>query len=419
MQLWEWGSIVTLRTLACGVVAAAAFFLAALPAQAEKRVALVIGNSEYAATTQLASPEYDARSIAKMLTDLGFDVGEPQLNLGFKQLNRALSELNRKAADADIAVVYFAGHGVTVDGTNWLIPVDASLESDYDLEAETVPIERVVRATEPARSLRLIILDACRNNPFQQPWMSVFHNVGSRGLAQIEDPPGGITLIAYAARPGTSAISGEAGGNSPYAKALLKHLPAAGVDVERALSRVRDDVLAATNNRQEPSKYGSLGGRQVMLKPGMASEQRRFLTSTAQGKLSEGKVELAELLAREALPKDSDAPDRSLSEPALRVLVNALSEDRLQAVWTAGPLGVATFSPDGERVVTTSGETAARLLDARTGASLAVLEGHEGRVTSAAFSPDGQRVVTASLDGTARLLDARTGESLAVQVGHK
>jgi hypothetical protein len=259
LGMWgrESGLIVTARRLAHLFVVAAALFFATLPAQAEKRVALVIGNSNYA-ESPLASPEYDARSIAKMLADLGFDVGEPQFNLDFKRLNRALSELNRKAADADIAVVYFAGHGVRVDGTNWLIPVDASLESEYVLEAEAVSVERVVRATEPARTLRLIILDACRNNPFQRPWMSMFHNVGSSGLAPIEDPPGS-TLVAYAARPGTSAMSGEAGGNSPYVQAILKHLPEAGVDVERALSRVRDDVLAATFNRQEPSKYGSLG----------------------------------------------------------------------------------------------------------------------------------------------------------------
>jgi hypothetical protein len=430
--------IATARRLAHLFIAAAALFFAALPAQAEKRVALVIGNSNYA-ESPLASPEYDARSIAKMLADLGFDVGEPQLNLGFKRLNRALSELNRKAADADIAVVYFAGHGVRVDGTNWLIPVDASLESEYDLEAEAVSVERVVRATEPARSLRLIILDACRNNPFQQPWMSMFHNVGSSGLAPIEDPPGS-TLVAYAARPGTSAMSGEAGGNSPYVKALLKYLPEVGIDIERALGRVRNDVLAATFDRQEPSKYGSLRGRQVMLKPGITPEQRGLLTSTAQGKLREGNVELAELLARQALPKDSDAPDHALSESALRVLVNALSADRLRALWVTGAGGVAfspdvsadrlwalwatgaggvAFSPDGQRVVTASWDNTARLWDARTGISLAVLEGHKRSVVSAAFSPDGQRVVTASGDSIARLWDARTGASLAVLKGHK
>ena len=122
-----------------------------------------------------------------------------------------------------------------------------------------------MRALREARSLRLVILDACRNDPYQRPWRSASRSVGSRGLAQIAEPPAN-TLVSYAARAGTVAMDGKPGENSPYTKALLKYLPEEGVDVELALRRVRDDVLAATGG-QEPFKYGSLGARQVMLKP--------------------------------------------------------------------------------------------------------------------------------------------------------
>jgi uncharacterized caspase-like protein len=246
--------IAMLRALA-HLVIATAFFVSTFPAKAEKRVALVIGNSSYAGLPQLANPEHDAQAIAKMFADLGFEVGEAQLNLGFTQLNRALSNLYRKAADAEIAVVYFAGHGIELDGVNWLVPVDARLESDFDIEAEAVSLSRVVRAIQPAHSLRLIILDACRNDPYQRPWRSAYRNLGSRGfapiggLAPVPEPPAN-TLVAYAARAGTVAMDGKPGENSPYTKALLKHLPEEDVDVELALRRVRDDVIAETGGEE-------------------------------------------------------------------------------------------------------------------------------------------------------------------------
>lgn len=287
-------------------------------AMAEKRVALVIGNSSYVGLPRLANPESDARAMAKMLAGVGFDVGEVRLDLGVGELQRALSELNRKAADADIAVVYFAGHGIEVDRTNWLIPVDAKLQSSFDVEAEAASLDRLIRAVAPARSLRLVILDACRNDPFRRTWRTASRDVGARGLAQIEEPPAN-TLVAYAARAGTLAKDGAARENSPYAKALLKYLPEPGLDIRLALGRVRDEVLEMTGQQQEPFLYGSLGGRQVVLKPGVIEDQSRkegllnqsrFLTGAAQAKLREGKFELATLLAREALqgPRKARSP---------------------------------------------------------------------------------------------------------------
>jgi uncharacterized caspase-like protein len=178
-----------------------------------------------------------------------------------------LREFSDRSQDADIAIVYYAGHGLEVDGQNYLIPVDARLERDTDVFDEAFSLDRVMVAVEPARQLRLIILDACRDNPFAK---SMKRTVATRavglGLAKIE-PSGPNTLIAYSARAGSTAQDG-AGRNSPFTIALAKHLTTPGLDVRKAFGFVRDDVLKATANRQEPFVYGSLGGDDLALVPG-------------------------------------------------------------------------------------------------------------------------------------------------------
>src|SRR5467141_3382440 len=133
---------------------------------AEKRVALVIGNSAYQKVAKLPNPANDAASVAAMFKAAGFDSVESKLNVPAADLRRTLREFAAKARDADIAVVYYAGHGIELDGTNYLIPIDATLETDGDVLDETIPLDRVLFAVEPARQLRLVILDACRDNPF-------------------------------------------------------------------------------------------------------------------------------------------------------------------------------------------------------------------------------------------------------------
>jgi hypothetical protein len=247
-------------------LALVALFVVLMPvaAHADKRIALIIGNSAYQKAPKLQNPSRDAGAMGALFRVMAFDVVEAQHDLGVAQLRRVLREFAERAQDADIAVVYYAGHGIEVNGINYLVPVDAALERDTDTEDEAVSLDRVLRAIEGARRLRLVILDACRDNPFTR---TMRRSAGTRsigrGLAKIEDLPPD-TLVAYAARGGSFAEDG-AGDNSPYTTALVHHLALPNLDLRLALGRVRDEVLATTARRQEPFVYGSLGGAEIAL----------------------------------------------------------------------------------------------------------------------------------------------------------
>jgi uncharacterized caspase-like protein len=250
----------------CGFFLAAALLLACQPAWAAKRVALVLGNSAYQNVARLPNPVNDGVAIAATLKDAGFDVVDSRHDLMAAETRRALRDFADRARDADIAVVYYAGHGIEVDGTNYLIPVDARLERDTDVYDEAFSLDRVLLAIEPAKRLRLVILDACRDNPFAKIMKrTVASRAIGQGLAKVE-PASPNTLIAYAAKAGSTAADGDSR-NSPFTSALVKHITTPGLDVRKAFGFVRDDVLKNTSNRQEPYVYGSLGGDDVPLVP--------------------------------------------------------------------------------------------------------------------------------------------------------
>jgi caspase domain-containing protein/Sel1 repeat-containing protein len=236
-------------------------------AHAQKRVALVIGNAAYAKVGALPNPGRDAGAIESLFRAAGFDVVEAKRDLGVAQMRRTLSNFSDQARDADIAVVFYAGHGIEVNGANYLIPVDAALDRDIDVEDETVALERVTQVIEQAKRLKLVILDACRDNPFVRSMRRTLagRSIG-RGLAKV-DILTSDTLIAFAAKAGSTASDGQ-GLNSPYTTALINHLTTPGVDLRLTLGRVRDEVLKATANRQEPFVYGSLGGAEIALVSG-------------------------------------------------------------------------------------------------------------------------------------------------------
>jgi hypothetical protein len=249
-----------------GFFLAAALLLACQPAWAAKRVALVLGNSAYQNVARLPNPVNDGAAIAATLKDAGFDVVDSRHDLMAAETRRALRDFADRARDADIAVVYYAGHGIEVDGTNYLIPVDARLERDTDVYDEAFSLDRVLLAIEPAKRLRLVILDACRDNPFAKIMKrTVASRAIGQGLAKVE-PASPNTLIAYAAKAGSTAADGDSR-NSPFTSALVKHITTPGLDVRKAFGFVRDDVLKNTSNRQEPYVYGSLGGDDVALVP--------------------------------------------------------------------------------------------------------------------------------------------------------
>lgn len=226
---------------------------------AQKRVALLIGNSAYTTVSRLANPANDVEAMAAMLRGAGFETVLTGLDLDERGMRRALQSFEDAANGADVGLIFYSGHGIEMNGQNYLIPTDAKLGSDRAIDDEAVPLDRVLRSMEQVRRLRLVILDACRDNPFINAMTrtGAGRSIG-RGLARVE-PTSVDTLVAYAAKAGTVAADGD-GRNSPFTSALLKHLATPGLDIRLALGLVRDDVIAATKSRQEPFVYGSLGG---------------------------------------------------------------------------------------------------------------------------------------------------------------
>jgi uncharacterized caspase-like protein len=234
------------------------------PAHADRRVALVIGNSAYKSAPKLGNPVNDATLVGGMFKKAGFDSVDVRLDLSASEMRRMLREFAGRTRDAEMAVIYYAGHGIELDGNNYLIPTDATLETDGDVLDETIPVERALFAVEPAKQLRLIILDACRDNPFAKTMKRTLASRAiGRGLAKVE-PTSPNTMIAFAAKAGSTASDGDSR-NSPFATALVEHLPKPGLDLRKAFGFVRDDVLKATGYKQEPYVYGSLGGDDVPL----------------------------------------------------------------------------------------------------------------------------------------------------------
>jgi tetratricopeptide (TPR) repeat protein len=230
-----------------------------------RRVALVIGNANYRTVAKLPNPLNDARAVAAALRRAGFTEVIERHDLGIQDMQRALSAFEDSATGADWAVAYYAGHGIEVDGRNFLIPVDAQLKRASDIEDETLALDRVLTRLSVARKLQLVILDACRDNPFlprmAQAGGAATRTVGTRGLARIE-PAYPNLYVAYSAQDRQVALDGQ-GENSPYAKALVKYLGEPGLELGKFFRKVRDDVLAETSGKQRPFEYGSLTGEDL------------------------------------------------------------------------------------------------------------------------------------------------------------
>jgi tetratricopeptide (TPR) repeat protein len=233
-------------------------------APASRRVALVIGNSDYEAAPTLPNPVRDAGAVADSLRKVGFSEVIVADDLTKSAMERALIDFSDKAQGADWAVIYYAGHGMEFDGRNYLIPVDARLTQDRHVGLETVPLDVLLDAASGAK-LRFVILDACRNNPFLAHMTRAFATRAiSQGLAKVEPSEG--TLVAYSARAGQVAIDGG-GEHSPFVQALLEHIGEPGLDVRRMFAKVRESVRAATDNVQEPYAYDSLPSDQLSFAP--------------------------------------------------------------------------------------------------------------------------------------------------------
>ncbi len=235
------------------------------PQATGRRVALVIGNAAYKAVTELANPRNDAGAVSGELTRIGFEVIEKH-DLDIAAMRRALGEFEDRAQGSEWALVYYSGHGMELNGKNWLIPVDAVLARATDVPDEAMALDRVMERVRMASKLRIVILDACRNNPYRSRMVMSggITRAVERGFAPVEPNHG--EVVFYAARDGSVALDGQ-GTNSPFAAALVKHMEEDGVELGRFFRRVTSSVLAATNNNQEPFVYGRIPDEDFYFKP--------------------------------------------------------------------------------------------------------------------------------------------------------
>jgi tetratricopeptide (TPR) repeat protein len=231
-----------------------------------RRVALVIGNGAYTHVKALPNPSNDARSIAKSLRGIGFTVSEG-IDLDRAAMQSTIREFLREAATAQVAVVYYAGHGVQVEGRNYLVPVDVQLQPGKSMTDAMVEMDTIMAGLDDQVRTNILIMDACRNNPMAPQVASAGTNRGIEAGSGLAAPTslgagatlGAGTLIAYATAPGQVALDGE-GSNSPFSAALSRHIGTPGLEVQQMLTRVRAEVVAATKARQVPWSNSSLLG---------------------------------------------------------------------------------------------------------------------------------------------------------------
>jgi tetratricopeptide (TPR) repeat protein len=230
------------------------------PPPGGRRIALVIGNGGYKRVQRLDNPPRDAQLIAQTLREVGFQSVTLAADLTRDKFFAALQAFAAEAEQADWALVYYAGHGLEIGGVNYMVPIDATLAADRDAETEAVALEQVIAAVGGARKLRLVLLDACRDDPFQARMQkTIALKLVNKGLANIEPDAG--TMVVYAAKHGETALDGDAS-NSPFATAVARDVKEPRIEVRKLFDIVRDDVWAASKHQQQPFTYGSPPGRE-------------------------------------------------------------------------------------------------------------------------------------------------------------
>jgi uncharacterized caspase-like protein len=228
--------------------------LAQASVQSHRRSALVIGNGAYTdRLASLANAVNDAEAVARTLQEIGFSVTLMR-NADKRSIDEAVEAFSRRLGPGDIGLFYFSGHGVQVDGENYLVPINAQLSRQADAQYDAVPLGKVINAVESTRATaKIIILDACRDNPFYRRWRSTFRGGATRGLAAPLSSGVGGTLIAFSTAPGKVAADGIGNNsNSPFTTYLLRHLRTPNLEVGQLFRRVRGDVVAVTRNEQIP-----------------------------------------------------------------------------------------------------------------------------------------------------------------------
>ena len=322
------------------VVAAGAAFAS------EQRLALVIGNAAYP-TAKLVNPGNDARAIAAKLQALGFEV-IVKTDVNQRDMTRAISQFGQKLQNGGVALFYYAGHGLQVRGRNFLVPVDAEIVSEASVRSEAVDLDQLLEQLSPAR-LSMVILDACRNNPYE----GKFRTAAGTGLAQIDAPKG--TLLAYATAPGKVASDGT-GGNGLYTSELLKALDAPGLKVEEIFKAVRVNVIKATQAQQIPWESSSLTGEFYFRPETKTAEPDRSRQADAQ------RAELLKAVEDERTKRETESQTLKREMDSLRAELQRLSKAApapaqapaahsapVQVAPTVPPPRVAARQPDARK----------------------------------------------------------------------
>ncbi len=370
-----------------------------LPAQAA-RLALVVGNDTYAHVSSLTNARNDAQLMARTLEDAGFEVvGGVRTNLDRKSMWFAVDQLQRRMHKGDDVVFYYAGHGVQIRANPMLLPVDIDADSDAQVLRDGINLIDIQDAFKEAR-FALLIIDACRNNPFP-PRPGATRGIGeSRGLAPIE-PAEGTAILMSASRGQTAldVVPGVTADNGLFTFELVRAIRSPGVDVLTALRQVRDTV----EDRAKRADHDQ--------RPALVEEMR-------------GQFVLFEATAPVAVPRLPEAAALNASStvaPALEAISRQSTTPILGPLnGHTGEVAAVAYSPDGTRIVSGSWDNTLRLWDGRTGRSIGgPLTGHTGFIYAVAFSMDGTRIASASGDKTLRFWDARTGEPIGSPlVGH-
>jgi uncharacterized caspase-like protein len=316
-------AIKRLAALLCGIVALLAV---SGPAAAEKRVALVIGNSAYQNVPRLQNPSNDASDIAEKLRQLGFDVVEG-LDLSKRDMEKQIRAFGEKLEGADVGLFYYAGHGLQVDQKNFLAPIDAEFKTESDLDFEAIELDLVLKQMLRNAHTSIVFLDACRDNPLAANLRQTSRSLDvGRGLARVEAPAS--MMVVYSTEPGNVALDGT-GRNSPFAEALLHHIDTEGESIGDMLIDVRNDVLKSTDKKQRPFESASLTG-QFYFKP---AEPKGAEASTGTGsEIAELRKEIGRIqsdqgallasqqeqlkLLREKLANETNKVGAETSEPA-------------------------------------------------------------------------------------------------------
>src|SRR6266536_962755 len=267
--------------------------LTATAAQAERRVAFVVGNGTYKNVAPLPNPPIDAKAMAGVLRNVGFEVVEGT-NLARDKMTEKLLDFGQRAQGADVALFFYAGHGIAISGTNYLLPVDADIKSEMDVKlGAAINIDLTLDQTMGDAKVKLVFLDACRDNPFAAKIKS---NSATRsvnvqsGLAEMKSGEG--TLIAFATGPGQTALDGQEGTNSPFTRALIANIAQPGVEIQQAMTKVRAQVNEETNKGQLPWGHTNLIGSVYLNGAPAANAAVATAAPTAVGGAPSADVEL-------------------------------------------------------------------------------------------------------------------------------